>query len=100
MKQTRGLMLLKATTMHGTYYIIDTENKKAKRIKAENRQKMHGDNTWFSYSILTAYDRESNSVLESDIEVGKSMYFMLTGPRDYDWRISTNIMSLEKITEE
>lgn len=89
--------MLKVTTRHGTYYVVDQENKRAKRIKAENRGEMHNDGEWFYYTSLTALH---NSEPGGEIEVGKPMHFILTGHRFYDWRTSTQIVSIEEYNEE
>jgi hypothetical protein len=85
--------MIKATTSHGTYYIIDTGNYCAKRVKAEGRGNMYGDGKWFHYSSLNAIE---NGEAEGEIEVGKSMMFVLTGPRSYDWIATTPVVSIEE----
>jgi len=87
--------MLKVTTLHGTYYLIDLIEGKAKRVRGEGRGEMLGDGEWFSFSGLHSYDRDTNTHGD-EIEVGKSMFFTVNGPRDYDWRISSNVSSIEE----
>lgn len=92
--------MIKATTQHGTYYVIDMEQGIAKRVKGEGRNSMHGDGEWFSFLSVSAYDRDKNPKDQTShlpIEVGKAMFFVLRGPRDYDWRLSSTVVSLEGI---
>lgn len=86
--------MIKATTKHGTYYLIDFENNLAMRVKAEDRNEMHGDGQWFRFAALQAYDLEERKA-DGEIEVGKPMFFWLTGNRHYDWRMSTPVVSIE-----
>lgn len=86
--------MIKATTSHRTYYLIDEENHRAKRVRAEGRGQMHGDGEWFDYEYLTTWqNRESG---ESEVEVGKSIMFILNGHTVYDWRITTPVVSIEE----
>ena len=87
--------MIKATTKHGTYYLIDEDNQLAMRVKAENRNPMHGDNQWFRFSSVFPFDRDTKQCVEGGIQVGKAIYFTVIGDRDYDWRISTNVVSIE-----
>jgi hypothetical protein len=87
--------MLKVTTEHGTYYLIDLEKGRAKRVKGDGRNDMYGDNEWFEFSTIHSYSRDTQTH-GSDIEVGKDMYFLLRGPREYDWRISTEVVSIEE----
>lgn len=91
--------MIKATTNHGTYYLIDRENGRAKRIKAEGRNDMHGDGEWFEFLTVCSYVQETGEQGD-DIEIGKDMYFLLRGPRHYDWRISTKVVSIEEVEDE
>lgn len=84
--------MIKATTRHGTYYLIDMENSLAKRVKAEGRNEMHDDNEWFVFRAVTSFNTESGS-WDGPIEVGKAMFFIL----DKDnWRLSTTVVSIEE----
>lgn len=89
--------MIKATTEHGTYYLIDLETGVAQRIKGEDRNEMYGDGDWFEFSSVSAYDRETMESVEGGIQVGYSMFFWLRGPRYYDWRISTDVTSIKEI---
>ena len=86
--------MIKATTSHGTYYIIDTENRRAKRVRAEGRGEMYGDAEWFDYQRLTTWP-DSNAG-KSEVEVGKAILFTLSGHRFYDWRTTTKVVSIEE----
>jgi hypothetical protein len=92
--------MIKATTINGTYYLIDYKENRAKRVKGTDRHTMHGDNDWFLFSYVVAYPIEDNMGKELP-KVGKSMYFKIsgidTGP--YDWRLSTQVVSIEEIAE-
>jgi hypothetical protein len=89
--------MIKATTKHGTYYLIDTENSRAMRVKAEDRNDMHDDGNWFDYAYFCPLERTYGASYGENgvVEVGKSIYFELHGPRAYDWRISTDVVSVE-----
>lgn len=92
--------MIKVTTQNSTYYIIDMENQCAKRVRGEqSRNEMRSDGEWFDFFLVEAFDRYA---LErgGDIQIGKSMYFLLRGLRDYDWRISTDVVSIEEIEED
>jgi len=92
--------MIKVTTQNSTYYLIDMENQCAKRVRGEqSRNEMRSDGEWFDFFLVEAFDRYA---LErgGDIQIGKSMYFLLRGLRDYDWRISTDVVSIEEIEED
>ena len=90
--------MLRVTTQHGTQYLIDTNNNKAMRVKADGRNDMYGDSDWFSYSYFCPLDRESLSYGDhGTVEIGKSIYFVLSEHREYDWRMSTKVDSVEEI---
>jgi hypothetical protein len=91
--------MIKATTQHGTYYLIDTENGRAMRVKAEDRNDMYGDGDWFEYSFFCPLKRTYGASYGDNgvVEVGKSIYFELRGPRYHDWRISTDVISVEEV---
>jgi len=90
--------MIKATTQHGTFYLIDEENHKAMRVKAVDRNDMYGDGDWFTYRYFCPYDRDTISYGEDNvIEVGKSIYFELYHDFNYDWRISTDVVSVEEV---
>lgn len=88
--------MIKVTTEHGTQYIIDYDNYCAKRVKGEDRNDMYGDGEWFTFQFVSSFDRETLERIDGGPQIGYSMYFQLSGPRDYDWRISTNITSIEE----
>lgn len=86
--------MIKATTSHGTYYIIDTENKRAKRLRADGRGYMYGDGEWFDYQYLHTWDKGESG--GSEIEIGKSIMFILNGHTVYDWRTTTKVTAIEE----
>ena len=90
--------MIKATTSNGTYYIIDQDNRRAKRIRAEGRGYMYGDNEWFNYEYLTTWQNRGPG--ESEVEIGKAIMFILNGRTIYDWRITTPVVSIEEYDEE
>lgn len=85
--------MIKVTTSHGTYYLIDHENNRAKRVKAEGRGDMYGDGEWFDYASVNAL---VDNFVDGEVEIGKPMSFVLTGPRNYDWITTTNVVSIEE----
>lgn len=87
--------MIKVTTSHGTYYLIDEENQLAMRVKAEDRNPMHGDSQWFRFVSYYPWDWEQGKIVEGGIQEGKGIYFSLTGHAYYDWRISTSVVSIE-----
>ena len=89
--------MIKATTEHGTYYLIDRDNNRAKRIKGEGRNSMYHDDEWWDFKYVEAIDRNDKFVC-GDIRVGAAMLFV-TGRGMYDWRISTTVVSLEEVSE-
>ena len=94
-----GLKMIKATTEHGTYYIIDMENSRAKRVPAADRNSMLSDNTWFHFVGLTSFNRETQEHSLKPLQIGHSLYFLVSTRERYDWRISTDIVSIEEIEE-
>lgn len=94
--------MIKATTQHGTYYLIDDENGRAMRVKAEDRNDMYGDGDWFYFSRYYPMSRKDPFKSAGEIgmvQVGWSIYFDLIGQpfRDYDWRLSTDVVSVEEV---
>jgi len=91
--------MIKATTEHGTYYLIDMKNLTAKRVPAADRGELLSDNQWFHFVGLTSFDRETQEHSLEPLELGKSLYFMMSTREQYDWRISTDIVSIEEVEE-
>jgi len=91
--------MIKVTTQHGTYYLIDMENKRAKRVRVESPNEMLSDGEWFYFLSVEAFDRY-NLEHDGDIQIGKSMYFWMRGLLDYDWRISTDVISIEQVDQD
>jgi hypothetical protein len=91
--------MIKATTEHGTYYLIDMKNLTAKRVPAADRGELLSDNQWFHFVGLTSFDRETQEHSLDPLELGKSLYFMMSTREQYDWRISTDIVSIEEVEE-
>jgi hypothetical protein len=83
--------MIKATTIHGTYYLIDEENMRAIRVRPENRQDVYSNTEgWFNYFTF------------SGAKIGKPMQFYLeyTDHNPFDWQISTPVVSIEEIEDE
>ena len=91
--------MIKATTEHGTYYLIDMKNLTAKRVPSADRGELLSDNQWFHFVGLTSFDRETQEHSLEPLELGKSLYFVMSTREQYDWRISTNIVSIEEVEE-
>lgn len=94
--------MIKATTQHGTYYIIDTALGKAKRVKGDGRNDMHRDGEWFQYTWLDSidYDLDEPMITKSyKIEIGRGIYFNLINHPHYDWRTTTRVVSIEDYNE-
>ena len=95
-------MVLKITTEHGSQYLIDSDSRKAMRIKGDRSKKIDTDGEWFNYSYFRSLDREAFDGFGFSggefgiVEIGKSIYFKLTGHRSYDWIISTKVYSIEE----
>lgn len=82
--------MIKATTSHGTYYLIDEENMKALRVPPEDRQDVYGNvEGWFNYFTF------------SGAKVGKPMQFYLeyTDHNPFDWQMSTPVTAIEEYNE-
>lgn len=76
--------MIKATTSHGTYYLIDEENMKAIRVPASDRGQLFTDGDWFHIRSWTG------------AEIGKCMYFNLRNNPYCDWQQSTPVVSIEE----
>lgn len=87
--------MIRVTTKHGSKYLIDRKNRLAMRIN-ESGNSMVGDSNWFMFSHISAWDWDARKILDEDIQVGKGIYFTLVGHPEYDWRISTEIVSIEE----
>ena len=89
--------MIKATTEHGTYYLIDNKSGKAMRVKAEDRNDMYDDGEWFDFLYYCSVDRDKWKYGDNgEIEIGKSIFFALSRPFG-DWRISTDVVSVEEV---
>ena len=95
-------MVLKIITEHGSQYLIDIDSRKAMRIKGDLGKKIDTDGQWFNYSYFRSLDREDFDGFGFSggdfgiVEIGKSIYFKLSGHRSYDWIISTKVYSIEE----
>jgi len=81
--------MIKATTSHGTYYLINEENNKAIRVRPENRQDVYVNaEGWFTFYNWTG------------AEVGKPMLFYMnkTAQNPFDWQKSTDVVSIEEVS--
>jgi hypothetical protein len=90
--------MIKVTTEHGTQYLIEFENARAMRIPSTGNI-MTDDESWFEFSHVHAFDRETmEHIYDEPYIIGKSLFFDMIGrPRDYDWKISTNVVSVEEM---
>ena len=80
--------MIKATTIHGTYYLIDEENKRAIRVPPSNKKDVYANaEGWFSFFNWTG------------AEVGEGMVFYLyrTPENPFDWQKSTVVVSIEQV---
>lgn len=80
----------KVTTQHGTYYIVDLDNKQFKRVKADGRNELNGDNDWVPF------------IADSGINVGEPMFFEMFPSRRTggdSWRMTTLVSSIEEWNE-
>lgn len=83
--------MIKATTSHGTYYLIDEENRKAVRVPPENKQDVYQNvEGWFNFYNW------------SGAEVGKAMIFYIekTTHNHFDFQRSTPVASIEEVDDE
>ena len=89
--------MIKATTEHGTYYLIDDQRGLAKRVKAEGRNAMENDDEWFSFIYYCPIERTGwKHGPDGEIAVGKAIFFSV--PRPFGgWRISTGVVSVEEV---
>ena len=89
--------MLKVTTQHGTYYLIDLYEGKAMRVKSEGRNDMYRDGEWFQFSWLDAIDFDEGKHMNThQIEIGKGIYFNVINHSHYDWRSTTRVVSIEE----
>lgn len=89
--------MLKVTTQHGTYYLIDLYEGKAKRVKGEGRNDMYRDGEWFYFSWLDGIDFDNDCYTKKhEIEIGKGIYFNVINHPNYTWRSTTRVVSIEE----
>ena len=89
--------MIKATTQHGTYYLIDLNEGKAMRVKGDGRNDMYRDGEWFQFSWLDAIDFDEGKHMNThQIEIGKGIYFNVINHSHYDWRSTTRVVSIEE----
>ena len=89
--------MIKVTTSHGTYYIIDLNDGKAKRIKGDGRNDMYRDGEWFQFSWLDAIDFDNDRYAKTNkIEIGKGIYFNVINHPHYTWRSTTRVVSIDE----
>ena len=80
--------MIKATTIHGTYYLVDEGNKKAIRVPPHDRQDKYANaEGWFSFFNWTG------------AKVGEGMTFYLdrTQENPFDYQKSTVVASIEEV---
>lgn len=82
------MSIIKAKTAGTTTYFLNTETKEFLRVKGEQSvTDLWFDGDWNSYAN------------DPDIEVGKSLYFVLHVPFG-GWQMSTPVSSIEEVREE
>lgn len=78
--------MIKATTSHGTYYLIDEDNRRAVRVPPQGRQDVYPNTEgWFHYASY------------SGVEVGEKLFFTIIGDSAFDWQMSTPVVSIEEV---
>lgn len=80
--------MIKATTIHGTYYLIDEENMKAIRVPPHDKQDKYANTEgWFSFYNWTG------------AKVGEVMMLYLdrTPENPFDYQKSTVVVSIEEV---
>lgn len=77
--------MIKATTSHGTYYLIDSVNYCAKRFPAADRGYLRTDGGWFQFHSW------------SGAKVGEAMFFHIINNPNYDWQRTTPVVSVEEV---
>lgn len=80
--------MIKATTSHGTHYLIDEKNHKAIRVPAQGRMNLDVENDWFYYTS------------KMGPEIGNQLYFNLWRHPKYDWIMSTPVTAIEEVDNE
>jgi hypothetical protein len=71
-------------TSHGTYYIVDLDNRRAMRVPAEGRGALVADRMWFHINQI-------------ECTVGQRMRLSCRGISAidwYTWRLSTDVTSI------
>ena len=72
------------TTAHGTYYIVDLDERRAMRVPAEGRGALEADGEWFHINGI-------------ECTVGQRMRLSCRGMSMgdwYTWRLSTEVSSI------
>lgn len=95
--------MLKVTTKHGTYYLIDFEKNRALRIKGPYSHEIIPDDIWFAFVDIRAFDRNVGNFVEGlreGIQIGYSMYFQLRSYERVPWIITSDVVSIEEVEED
>ena len=80
--------MIKATTSHGTYYLIDEDNKKAIRVPPHDRQDKYANaEGWFSFYNWTG----------AKVGDGMTFYLERTDHNPFDYQKSTVVVSIEEV---
>ena len=80
------MKMIKATTSHGTYYLIDEKNNRAIRVPPENKEDVYlNTEGWFNYSSY------------SGIGIGKSLFFNIIDHPLFDYQKSTPVVAIEEL---
>lgn len=90
--------MIKATTEHGTYYLIDQENFRAKRVKGKDRNDIYGTDDWFHYVFAAPFNWDTHMIEDNDLTIGKGIYFKVSGVyfNMPEYIISTDVVSIEE----
>ena len=78
--------MIKAITSHGTYYLIDEENKRAIRVPPENKEDVYlNTKGWFNYSSFLGGG------------IGECIFFNIVGHPYFDYQRSSPVVSIEEV---
>lgn len=88
---------MKITTASGAVYVIDQERGRACRLVEPETPVMDYDGYWFDFSSM----RGTTDMHEfGDVEIGKRVYFTLRNHPQWDWRLTTDVVSIEEVDDE
>lgn len=80
--------MIKATTIHGTYYLIDEDNMKAVRVPPYNKKDVYANaEGWFNFFYWTG----------AKVGEGMIFFFYPTPENPFDYQKSTVVVSIEEV---